>query len=291
MGKKRTAKERRLGARRIKGISPYMAMTSFIMRERSDAHVYFADTLDITDTDAFLQKQRRNGMKGLGILHLFVASYIRAVSRCPQLNRFICGQRVFARDMVEVVMTVKRKLTVESDESSIKLAFSPDSTLTEIYERMNAAIDEIKNGTENNTDKIASILMSLPRGILRFIMAILRIGDYHGWLPKVLLDASPFHGSLILTDVGSLGIPPVFHHIYNFGNLPVFISFGSKYKRVELDKEGKPSKRTFIDYCVVIDERICDGSTYARGVGLIRQGFKNPEALLTRPDVVASDIE
>lgn len=290
LDQKKSRKEKRLGAKRLRNISPYMAMTPFIMPTRNDALVNFSDTLDITDTDVFLREQRRNGMKGLGILHLFVASYIRAVSQCPQLNRFICGQRVYSRDLVEFVMTVKRQMTVDSEESSIKLAFSRECTLPEVYSMMNEAIEKIKTGTENDTDKIASLLMSLPRGILRFVMWILRIGDYHGWLPKALVDASPFHGSLIISDVGSLGIPPIHHHIYNFGNLPVFISFGSKYKKNELDNEGQSHKRTFIDYCVVIDERICDGSTYAKGVNIIRQGFKRPESLMERPQIVVEDV-
>lgn len=289
--RKRSRKERRLGARRLRKISPYMAMTSFIMPTRNDALVNFADTIDISDTDRFIQEQRKKGMKGLGILHLFIASYIRAVSQCPQLNRFICGQRVFARDVIEVVMTIKKKLTTDSEESSIKILFTPDSTLQDVFVKLNEAVAGIKEGPANDTDKIAAFLMSLPRGILRFVMWILRIMDYHGWLPRALVNASPFHGSLILTDVGSLGIPPVFHHIYNFGNLPVFISFGNKYRKYEFDKDGQTERHTFIDYCVVIDERICDGSTYARGVNLIKQCFKKPEMLLVKPEEVKRDIE
>lgn len=288
--RKRTAKERRLRARRLREISPYMAMTPFIMPSRNDALVNFTDTLDITDTEQFILQQRKNGMKGLGMLQIFIAGYIRAVSQCPQLNRFVCGQQIYARDAVEVVMTVKRKMTVDGEESSIKITLPPSATLQEVCEKLKTAIDEIKNGEENGTDKLAAWFMKLPRGFLRSVMWLLRVFDYHGWLPPALLDASPFHGSLIVTDVGSLGIPPVFHHIYNFGNLPVFISFGTKYRKNIINDDGQVEKHCYIDYCVVIDERICDGSAYAKGVRVMRQSFKKPASLLEPPETVKEDI-
>lgn len=292
MGKKvkRTRKERRLGARRLRTISPYIAMTPFIMPTRNDALVNFTDTLDITDTEKFILEQRKNGMKGLGMLHIFIAGYVRAVSQCPQLNRFICGQRLFARDKIEFVMTVKRQMTLDAEESSIKVTLNQTDTLEDIYNKIKEAVEEVKNGSANDTDKLAAWFMNLPRGFLRLVMWFLRVCDYYGWLPKALVDASPFHGSLIVTDVGSLGIPPVFHHIYNFGNLPVFISFGTKYKKTILNNDGEPEKHSYIDYCVVIDERICDGSAYAKGVSLMRQCFKKPATLLEAPASVEEDI-
>lgn len=288
--KKRSRRERRLSARRLKSISPYQALTPFIMPTRNDALVSFSDTIDITETEKFIHEQRAGGMKGLGMLHVFVAGFIRAVSRCPQLNRFICGQRIYSRDNVEVVMTVKREMKVESDETSIKLAFSPDSTLIDVYDRMKDAIEEVKEGTANDTDRLASWFMSLPRGFLRFVMWILRIFDYHGWIPGSLLAASPFHGSLILTDVGSLGIPPVAHHIYNFGNLSVFIAFGTKYRKFVTDAKGGTERHCFIDYRVVIDERICDGSAFALGASVMKQSIKKPGTLMEPPKEVVSDI-
>ena len=111
-----------------------------------------------------------------------------------------------------------------------------------------------------------------------------------GWLPLSLLEISPFHGSMILTDLGSLGIPPIYHHIYNFGTLPVFLAFGAKRRAVELDKEGKPVERKYIDYKVVTDERIVDGFYYATAFKYLKYYMKNPAALELPPEKVEEDI-
>jgi cytosine/adenosine deaminase-related metal-dependent hydrolase len=56
---------------------------------------------------------------------------------------------------------------------------------------------------------------------------------------------------MFITDLGSLGIPPVYHHLYNLGNLPLFLAFGAKYKAMELDKNGRIAERKYINYTVV----------------------------------------
>ena len=114
--------------------------------------------------------------------------------------------------------------------------------------------------------------------------------DYFGIIPQKLLDASPFHGSMIITDMGSLGIPPIYHHLYNFGNLPMFIAFGAKRKAVELDREGKPVERKYIDFMAVMDERVCDGYYYASSFKYMKMYMHNPTLLEVPPEKVVEDL-
>ena len=278
--------------RRLRTISPYMAITPFIMPQRNDACNQFSDSIEITETDRFLRTQRKEGMKGLGMLHLFVAAYVRAVSQYPSLNRFISGQRVYARNNIEVVMTIKRSLDPTAEESSIKVALTPADTLPDVYRKMEDAIADIKNNVENGTDKLAGLIMSMPRFLINFaVKCILRPMDYLFGLPKPILNASPFHGSMIITDIGSLGIPPIYHHIYNFGNLSVFVSFGAKYRKMEVDLSGAMRERKYIDFKVNTDERITDGSNYAAAFKIMRRCVAHPEQLMTPPEVVREDVE
>ena len=148
----------------------------------------------------------------------------------PGINRFVVGRRVYARDDISVVMTVKRSLSVDATETTIKVHFEPTDTIFDVYRKMNEKIDEIKASDENNNTGRLLLRLSAAhrRFLLRFALAIVRMLDYFGWLPESLTEASPFHGSMIITDLGSLRIGPIFHHIYNFGTLPVFIAFGAK---------------------------------------------------------------
>jgi hypothetical protein len=261
------------------------------MKTRNDACNYFSDSVEVTETDRWLRQKREEGYKGLGFLHLFVATYVRIVAQRPALNRFISGQRIFARHDIEVVMTVKRALTSEADETTIKVVLDPTDTIFDVYRKLNEKIDEIKaDSGENNTEQVASALFKLPGLVLKFAIWFFNLLDYFGLLPKSLMEASPFHGSMVITDLGSLGIPPVYHHLYNFGNLPVFLSFGAKRKAVELDKDGQPVERKYIDFTAVIDERICDGYYYATAFKYLKYYLNNPWLLETPPEKVEEDV-
>jgi hypothetical protein len=290
-GRKRRFGDRREG-RRLRTLDPYNAMTAFIMKEKSDASNYFSDQLEITEVDRYLRKKRQEGYPGIGMLHLFVATYIRVAAQYPAINRFCSGQRIYARDNVEFVMTIKKQLRTDAGETSIKVGFDRAATINDVYKGINKEISKVKNdGAVTNTDDIAATLMKLPRLILRFVVAFLELLDYFGIMPQSIINASPFHGSVIITDLGSIGLPAIYHHLYNFGNLPIFIAIGAKKKVREPDESGKVVLRKYIDFKLVVDERICDGFYFSQAFKVFKGLLRNPEALDEPPAQVVEDIE
>jgi hypothetical protein len=281
----------RADGRLIRSFPAYNKFAPFIMRQRSDSTNYFNDSLEVTEIDRWLREKRAEGYKGMGLLHLFLAAYVRTVAQRPALNRFVSGQRIYGRHSIEIVMTVKRALSDESDETSIKVKLLPSDTIFDIYRKINEKIDEVKaSGEANGTDKFAEAGARFPRLIINALVSFLRFLDYFGWLPQSLLDISPFHGSMIITDLGSIGIPPVHHHIYNFGNLPVFVAFGAKRRCVELDATGHPVERKYVDYNVSTDERICDGFYLAGCFKYLKYYMRNPRLLEAPPEKVVQDV-
>ena len=290
-----TIYKRRLGdrgdGRLLRTYPAYNKFTPFIMKTRNDSTNYFSDSLEVTEIDRWLREKRSEGYKGMGILHLFLAAYVRTIANRPALNRFVSGQHVFARNYIEVLMTVKKAFTDESEETTIKVKFLPSDTIFDIYRKINEKIDEVKASSEGNgTDKFAETFARMPRIVINSVVGILKALDYLGWLPQSLIDISPFHGSMIITGLGSIGIPPVHHHIYNFGNLPVFVAFGAKRRNVELDASARPVERKYIDYNVSTDERICDGFYMAGSFKYLKYYLRNPHLLESPPEKVVQDI-
>lgn len=274
----------------LRSLDPYYGLIPYIMKTRNDACNNFSDSVEITEAERYLRKKRSEGFPGMGMLHLFVAAYVRVLSQRPALNRFVSGARIYARNDIEYVMSVKKKLSSDGGETSIKLTFSPWDTIDDVYRKMNEAIDKVKNGSDTSTDNVAAVFMKLPRFIIRFLVRLMGALDWFGLLPKMLLNASPFHGSFILTDLGSLGIPPIHHHLYNFGNLPVFLSFGAKRRENQLEADGTVTEKKYIDYTAVVDERICDGFYYAQSFKFMKSYLRHPEVLDRPPEQVFEDI-
>ena len=293
MAKKR---KRRFGdrkdGRRLRSLPPYNAMMPFIMRVKSDASNYLSDAIEITEAERFLRHKRLHGYPGMGILHLFIAAYIRVISQYPGVNRFVSGQRVYARNDIVYIMTVKKEMKTHAIETSIKVVFDPRDTINDVYRKLNAEIVRVKgDGEKTDTDDIAYTLMKLPRLLLKFCVFFLETLDYFGKLPQAIIKASPFHGSMIITDLGSIGLPAIYHHIYNFGNLPVFIALGAKRKTLELRADGGVAARKYIDVKFVMDERVCDGFYFSQAAKLFKSVLRKPQILDLPPETVVEDID
>jgi len=125
--------------------------------------------------------------------------------------------------------------------------------------------------------------------VLKFVVWLLKTLDYFGLIPGFLLEISPFHGSAFFTSMGSLGIQPVYHHLYDFGTIPVFCSFGKKRHEIET-VNGETVSRTYVDLKFNLDERICDGFYYASLIKYFVRILKHPDVLDQPPAVVERDI-
>ena len=286
---------RRFGDRKdgrlIRSLPAFSRFIPYIMPTRNDATNLYEESMEVSDVDRRLRRLRVEGYKGIGILHFMIAAYIRLVSMLPGLNRFVVGRRIYAANDIVVVMTVKRALAIDATETTIKVHFDPTDTIFDVYRKLNEKIDEIKATDEhNNTEDVAEALSRLPRIILRLAIRILRMMDYFGWIPESLTEASPFHGSMIITDLGSLRIKPVYHHIYNFGTLPVFVAFGAKHHVYELDRHGNMVDKKYVDCKFSLDERTVDGHYYAQAFQALRYIFQHPEILEQPPTRVVDDI-
>ena len=295
--KPKEKRKRRFGDRkdgyRLRTINVMNKFMPYVMPMRCDACNTFADELDVTNADRFVKSQIREGKKNFSILHVILAAYVRSVAKYPGINRFVSGQKIYARNDIQVVMVVKKKMSVSSPDTCIKVWFEPDDTIDDIYEKFNRAVESNKGdeSSENSFDKLNKILCYIPGLLLRWTVKLLSAMDYWGLLPKKLTDLSPFHGSMIITSMGSLGIKPIYHHIYNFGNLPIFFSYGIKRHVHIKDRDGNFISKKYVDLKVVTDERICDGYYYASAFKYLKKHIENPVLLTTPPDEVVRDID
>ena len=148
-----------------------------------------------------------------------------------------------------------------------------------------------KKEASGNDGRFLRKLFSLPTFFMRGCVGLLKVMDYFGIIPRFAYRASPFHASLFLTNLGSLGIPPVFHHLYDFGDIPLFIAFGSMYREKVIDKNGEEKVKKYIDYTVTMDERITDGHYFASALKTLEHYLRHPEELLTPPETVVDDVE
>lgn len=266
-------------------------ITPFIMPQRCGANLLFDESVEITELERYVRAKRRENMPSFGMTHAIIAAYVRTVAKYPAVNRFVAGQRIYSRgEDIAVCMTVKKEMTKESPDTVVKVHFHPGDTVMDVYEKFNAAVANAKDEMEaSNVDDAAGFLTSTPRMVLKLVVWLIRSLDYFGMAPKFLLELSPFHASIYFTSMGSLGIKPVYHHLYDFGTVPAFCAFGRK-RRAEEIKDGQIVERKYMDLRFNLDERICDGFYYASAIKYFLRLLAHPEVLDAAPETIEHDI-
>ena len=262
----------------------------YLMKVRADSQNQFEAEIDIHNAELYLAEKKKEGYTDMSLLHVILATYVRVVCERPGIHRFIAGQKIFHRNKIECLMTIKKDMSLESPDTCIKVEFDPRDNIYNVYKKFQKTVIEAKN-EDGDFESVVGKLVKLPGVILRGAIAFLRFIDYFGMMPKSLAKISPFHGSMIITSMGSLGIPAIYHHLYDFGHLPIFISYGRMFSREVTLVDGTVENHHFITFKVVTDERICDGFYYASAFKQMMRYLNHPEVLDNIPETVIDDVD
>ena len=275
--------------RRIRTLDPMHYVGPYLMTTRVGSTNYFPGRVDVEAAEEYIKQKKEQGLKDFSMMHLFIAAFVRVYSQHPEMNRFIRGRRIYARNNIEFLITIKKEMKLNAADTVVKIKFEPTATAEDVYHILNKVIEEAKNES-GDFDKTVGTLCKLPRFIMRGFAGLLNVLDFYGMMPKSLVEVSPFHGTLVITSLASLGIPPVYHHLYEFGNIPAFFAFGRRYIEYEVQADGSVQKRRYMDYRISCDERIADGHAYSVALRYMNSLIRKPSVLDNPPEKVVEDI-
>ncbi len=276
---------------RVKNVEPFFLIIPYVMKTRVDSQVYFFDEIDITAAEQFVRAHQED-IPGLKLFHVIIAAALRTYSQRPYLNRFVMSSKIYARKEIPVSMIIKKQITAKGDETLVKPVFQPDVTLHDVVKRFNELVEENKAVVkQNGTDNTAKLIGHLPHWLVKSVINLLMWMDRCNFMPKIINKVSPFHTGLFLTNVGSIGIEPIYHHIYEFGTTSLFIAIGKKHVTLKPDEDDPTvmKRRKSIGFKLVADERICDGQYFAESCKIMLNLIKRPERLLEKPEFIYVD--
>lgn len=277
---------RRSDGRVLKKIDPIIALTPYLMPMRCDAQVFLNYKLDYEKMARYIVEQGANGHK-ITFMELIIAAFVRVVSEMPDVNRFVMNKRLYARTQLTVsfVLLMDTGNPEDIEENTVKCCFDPHDTIFDVADRVHEMIEQNRRQeADNSTMKVAKLLLN--PFLANTIVALARFLDRYGIMPKYILDASPFHTSMFITNMGSIGMPAVNHHIYNFGTTSLFWSMGNVIRETQVGADGKATRKRWLPIGVTADERICAGAMYSRMVTRMIHYLQNPALLETPPETV-----
>ena len=282
----------RSDGRLIRTMPGIQKITPYIMRSRTASLNYFQHKLDTAAIDQYITDHEVDGRRTMSAMHIIIAAMVRTIALRPQLNRFIVHNRTYARKGIVISFIVHRSLRVEDGGTTIKIAFKGTETLPEIVQILNDTIARETAGMDvkNDTDRLIDWFMNFPAFILRPLIAfVMKLDDYN-LLPRAVLEASPFHATLFLTNLKSLGIDSVYHHQYEFGTNGLFLSMGKEQNTAVANPDGTISVKRLMNLNLSLDERFCDGLYFAKSFKLLIRYLKNPYLLDEPLEAVEEDM-
>ena len=266
---------------RVKNLTPIMQALPYIMPRRFDAQNWASDYVDEEIMKQYIRQKRREGHS---VTHMSVlaAAYYKAALEHPKVNYFVMNRKIYKRNhFCFSFVILKTRADGTPDETTLKIFLEPEDTVFTISRKIKEHIDRNLQAAHNNrTDRFANFAFRVP-GLARLVFGLAYHLDLHGLLPRKIIDLSPFHTSLFITNLSSINTSYIFHHCYEFGTTSVFICMG---KPVLDPLAGPGSRKKLMPLGVVMDERVATGIEYSRFFAAFSRYLKNPEVLETPLD-------
>lgn len=257
------------------------AITPHIMPNRADNEAFISIQADLRPLDAYLAKKNAGRTEDkYTYFHIVSAAIGKAFLLRPKMNYFVVNHKVFERRDVSISFVVKKKFEDKSEEGLAYLYYRPETTLDSFHDEIMRTIHETRRTDVKDTSSGAmDFLVRLPQPILRLIMKLFLFLDRHGWLPDSIIGTDPYHSSILLSNLGSIGLECGYHHLANWGTNSCFVVVGKKHQRMEYDDEGNGDLHMVLPLGITLDERIADGYYYSRTVKLVKYLLAHPEEL------------
>lgn len=278
----------RADGKKLKNVDAIYRVVPHIMTERHDAMNMITLNIPVEPINKYMRAKAADGVK-LSHMTVFLAAYLRTLVEFPHLNRFIVNRTAYRHTDITASLVVL-KTGSRADETMNKIYFEPTDTIFDVHRKVSEYVDNNRKYEHANaTDKIINVLLSIP-GLLRVGVSILRFMDKHGLLPKAIIKASPFHASLLITNLASIRTNHIYHHVYDFGTTSIGMALGNMREIPRRTLDGEIVHDRCIPIGLVMDERIASGSYFALAFRAFKRYLKNPELLEQPPEKIVEDI-
>ena len=273
--------------KRLKNIGLEYTVASHIMARRSDSMNMTTLYIPIEPMRRYMNQKRKEGKK-YSHLSIMIATIVRTISQFPSINRFVVNKRIYARSEIAIGMVVLKGGRIDEIGTTSKMKFQPENTIEDVNNTINAYVEKNRSADDvNGTDKIAGVLTSVP-GLLRVGVNVLKFLDNHNWMPKSVIEASPFHCTMMLTNLASIRTNHIYHHAYDFGTCSLTLAMGNLVDRVVV-KNGEPTVERCLPLGLVMDERICSGAYFAMAFREFQKYLENPALLEVPPKTIKTE--
>ena len=272
----------------FKKLNPYMFPT------RDESVLFCTDRFNMDEAIEMLLEVNRGKQPEdrINLFHIILTSLLRTIGERPILNTFVAGQRYYRRNEILFSFVAKKDLTDEGEESIVSISLKPNDSLQDVARKIREAVSHGKSEAGNKTEKEIDIVMALPRPFIKAFIWTYKFLDYHNLLPGFMIKTDPIYSTAFFTNLGSIGMDTIYHHLYNWGTCSIFISVG-KLKKGPLyeTRSGIVKVTNVMDMKITLDDRVADGVYYGNSLKLFKNYIEHPRQLLESGKLTKEQID
>ena len=241
-----------------------------------DPTVYGTLTVRMDAALAYLEAfHQRTGVR-LTTTHLVLKALGEGLRRCPDANALLRFQRIYLRQHITLCALVPHADPDQPGLTPARIEDVDQKSVHAVALELEAAVARAREGRDVALEKGRGLLKCVPplllhrfTGLMSFLSYTLNLDP--AWLG---LPQDPF-GSVVVADVGALGLDTAYLPLAPFTRVPVFLAPGA-VREVAVVEEGRVVPGHVMNINASFDHRFLDG--YHAGViaNTLRELLEHP---------------
>lgn len=241
-----------------------------------DPTVYGTLTVRMDKALAYIDAFRRRTGHRLTVTHLVTKAMAEALRRCPEANAILRFNKIYMRKVVTISALVVQTDGGKVDLTSAKIDHADSKSLLDIAREMEDAVRRVRERKDaalekgkGTIQKIPYMFLNLFTWLIGFLMYTLNLDLSGIGMPK---DA---FGSIIITNVGSLGLDTAYVPLVPYTRVPIFVAPGA-VKDAPVVENGQVVPGKVMNISASFDHRFIDGFHAGILANTLRELLENP---------------
>lgn len=262
---------------KIKHLPAFRKISIGTWRTAYDPSVYGTMEIEMDAAMDYLRRYRDATGLRLTVSHMMARVMAAALERIPDANALMRGSRIYRRKRISIFFQVA--MTDEGEDkvdlSGAVLHDVDKMSLAEIVTTFEDKVDKVRKRQDETLEKTRKSFKRMPawamHRLLRFTSFLLYTLNWKA--PGLPRDA---FGSLMITNIGTLGLDVAYVPLVPFSRVPILIAMGA-VKEVPVARGGQVVVGQTMKVSATFDHRFIDGFHAAVMSQVVHQWFEDPD--------------
>lgn len=264
-------------ARKAK-LSPFRHIALGTWRTAYDPSIYGSVTLRMDEAMRYRDAYRQATGRRLTVSHMMARVVGEILHRMPELNALLRWRKIYLRRDISVFfqVVIQDPETAAIDLSGIKIESPHEKSLAELIDEFETRAAKVRARRDAELERSRGMMRNVPAVAMHTMLRVLSVLSYTFNLDLrwAGVPRDPF-GSVMVTNVGSLGLEAAYAPLVPFTRVPLLVAMGA-LEQVPLVEGDEVIVGTVMRLFATFDHRVIDGAHASRMVGIARQWLEHP---------------